>query len=216
MSEKGIDLAWQRVYGFSSVDHVRFNHAPHIRAKVECATCHGNVGEQTVAQRSVDHTMGFCSELPQRAQGRARSTVRPVTSSDGSPLLHQAHRHYRHERNARQLRQSRRSPVRFVPADDIVPAGSRRGSVRLPGAGLTGPTRHGCRCRGRSRRPRASATRGLPRRKNWKARRIIPSITAGCALAARPLVTYHPVTQPLGAPGTAARGAMTRCHGKTR
>ena len=60
MSEKGIDLAWQRVYGFSNDDHVRFNHAPHIRAKVECATCHGNVGEQTVAQRSVDHTMGFC------------------------------------------------------------------------------------------------------------------------------------------------------------
>ena len=60
LSEKGIDLAWQRVYGFSNDDHVRFNHAPHIRAKVECATCHGNVGEQTVAQRSVDHTMGFC------------------------------------------------------------------------------------------------------------------------------------------------------------
>jgi len=60
MRDKGIDLAWQRVYGFSNDDHVRFNHAPHIRAKVECATCHGNVGEQTVAQRSVDHTMGFC------------------------------------------------------------------------------------------------------------------------------------------------------------
>jgi hypothetical protein len=60
MSEKGIDLAWQRVYGFSNEDHVKFNHAPHIRAKVECATCHGNVGEQTVAQRNVDHTMGFC------------------------------------------------------------------------------------------------------------------------------------------------------------
>lgn len=60
MRDKGIDLAWQRVYGFSSVDHVRFNHAPHVRAKVECATCHGNLAEQTVAQRSVNHTMGFC------------------------------------------------------------------------------------------------------------------------------------------------------------
>jgi hypothetical protein len=60
LSEKGIDLNWQRVYGFAAEDHVRFNHAPHIRAKVECATCHGNVGEQTVAERSVDHTMGFC------------------------------------------------------------------------------------------------------------------------------------------------------------
>ena len=60
MNEMGIDLAWQRVYGFSNDDNVKFNHAPHMRAKVECATCHGNVGEQTVAQRNVEHTMGFC------------------------------------------------------------------------------------------------------------------------------------------------------------
>lgn len=60
LRDKGLDLAWQRVYGFDNEDSVRFNHAPHIRAKVECATCHGNVAEQTVAQRSVEHTMGFC------------------------------------------------------------------------------------------------------------------------------------------------------------
>jgi hypothetical protein len=60
MRDKGLDLPWQRVYGFSAEDHVRFNHAPHIRAKVECATCHGNVAEGTVAQRNVAHTMGFC------------------------------------------------------------------------------------------------------------------------------------------------------------
>ena len=60
MNERGIDLAWQRVYGFSNDDNVKFNHAPHIRAKVECATCHGNVGDMTVAQRAVEHTMGFC------------------------------------------------------------------------------------------------------------------------------------------------------------
>ena len=60
MYEMGIDLAWQRVYGFSNDDNVKFNHAPHIRAKVECATCHGDVGAGTVATRNVDHTMGFC------------------------------------------------------------------------------------------------------------------------------------------------------------
>lgn len=60
LRDKGLDLAWQRVYGFAPEDHVRFNHAPHIRAKVECATCHGNVGEMTVAERAVDHTMGWC------------------------------------------------------------------------------------------------------------------------------------------------------------
>ena len=60
LRDKGLDLNWQRVYGFANEDHVRFNHAPHIRAGVDCATCHGNVGDQTVAQRNVDHTMGFC------------------------------------------------------------------------------------------------------------------------------------------------------------
>ncbi|HZP48823.1 MAG TPA: cytochrome c3 family protein [Vicinamibacterales bacterium] len=59
-SDKGIDIPWQRVYGFSQEAHVRFNHAPHIRAKVECATCHGDMKQQTVAERKVDHTMGFC------------------------------------------------------------------------------------------------------------------------------------------------------------
>ena len=60
MREKGIDLAWQRVYGYSKTAHVKFNHAPHIRAKFECSTCHGNIAEQTVAQRNVDLNMGFC------------------------------------------------------------------------------------------------------------------------------------------------------------
>jgi hypothetical protein len=58
--EKGVDLAWQRVYGYTAQAHVRFNHAPHIRAKVDCSTCHGNVAEQTVAERVVDLNMGFC------------------------------------------------------------------------------------------------------------------------------------------------------------
>jgi hypothetical protein len=60
MREKGIDLAWQRVYGYTKQAHVKFNHAPHIRAKVECSTCHGNIAQQTVAQRNVDLNMGFC------------------------------------------------------------------------------------------------------------------------------------------------------------
>jgi len=60
MSEKGIDLNWQRVYGYPQSAHVRFNHAPHIRANVECATCHGDIAHQTVAQRNVDLNMGYC------------------------------------------------------------------------------------------------------------------------------------------------------------
>ena len=58
--DKGLDLAWDRVFDFHEEAHVKFNHAPHIRAKVECSTCHGNIGEQTVAQRNVEMSMGFC------------------------------------------------------------------------------------------------------------------------------------------------------------
>ena len=60
LSEQGLDLDWKRVYGYVPEAHVKFNHAPHVRAEVECATCHGNIGEQTIAQRNVDLTMGFC------------------------------------------------------------------------------------------------------------------------------------------------------------
>jgi hypothetical protein len=60
LETKGQDVAWQRVYGYPNESHVRFDHAPHIRAKVECTTCHGAVADQTVARRNVDLSMGFC------------------------------------------------------------------------------------------------------------------------------------------------------------
>lgn len=60
LEQAGIDLGWQRVYGYTPSAHVRFNHAPHVRAKVECTQCHGNVGEQATAERVLDLNMGFC------------------------------------------------------------------------------------------------------------------------------------------------------------
>jgi hypothetical protein len=60
MSDKGIDIQWQRVWGYAQQAHVHFNHAPHIRANVECSTCHGDIGKGTVATRNVDLNMGFC------------------------------------------------------------------------------------------------------------------------------------------------------------
>lgn len=60
IADKGEDLQWQRVYGYTPQSHVRFNHAPHIRANVECSTCHGDIAGGTVATRNVDLNMGFC------------------------------------------------------------------------------------------------------------------------------------------------------------
>ena len=57
---RGEDIPWQRVYDYYPSAHVKFNHAPHIRAAVECKTCHGDMTQQTVAVRAVNMTMGFC------------------------------------------------------------------------------------------------------------------------------------------------------------
>ena len=87
MSEKGIDLDWQRVYGFTPAGARRFNHAPHIRANVDCATCHGDIAHQTVAQRNVDLNMGFCvnchreKNAPERLPDLPLLMDRRITSS---------------------------------------------------------------------------------------------------------------------------------------
>lgn len=60
MFARGEDIQWQRVYDYSPTSHVLFNHAPHIRAKVECITCHGDMRQRTVAVRTVNINMGFC------------------------------------------------------------------------------------------------------------------------------------------------------------
>lgn len=59
-AQRGEDIPWQRVYAFSQTAHLKFNHSPHIRAGVDCSKCHGELARQTVAQRAVKHTMGFC------------------------------------------------------------------------------------------------------------------------------------------------------------
>ena len=57
---RGEDIPWVRVYDYSESAHVRFNHAPHIRAQVSCATCHSDMTKQTTAERKVDLNMGYC------------------------------------------------------------------------------------------------------------------------------------------------------------
>jgi cytochrome c7-like protein len=57
---RGEDIPWQRVYNFEPSAHLKFNHAPHIRAGIACAKCHGDMTQQTVAVRAVDLNMGYC------------------------------------------------------------------------------------------------------------------------------------------------------------
>lgn len=72
---QGQEPPWERVYGWHPESHVRFNHAPHIRAEVECATCHGNVAGMTVAERAVEHTMSFCVSCHEQNQAPIECTT---------------------------------------------------------------------------------------------------------------------------------------------
>ncbi|HUZ45537.1 MAG TPA: cytochrome c3 family protein [Terriglobia bacterium] len=58
--KKGEQIPWHRVYWFYQSAHVKFRHGPHIRAGVKCATCHGDMKQQTVAVRKAGLDMGFC------------------------------------------------------------------------------------------------------------------------------------------------------------
>ena len=59
-AKQGREIPWVRVYSFEPEAHVKFQHAPHIWAKIECKTCHGDVAGMTVARPVVEHTMGTC------------------------------------------------------------------------------------------------------------------------------------------------------------
>ena len=67
-AKRKVEIPWQRVYGYPQEYHVRFQHAPHIRAKVDCANCHGDVKSMTVAERAVDLKMGYCVDCHRSKQ----------------------------------------------------------------------------------------------------------------------------------------------------
>ena len=54
------EVPWRRVYGFPPESLVKFRHSPHVRARIACATCHGDMTKATTADRLVNHTMGTC------------------------------------------------------------------------------------------------------------------------------------------------------------
>ncbi|MGE0160866.1 MAG: cytochrome c3 family protein [Gemmatimonadales bacterium] len=65
----GEPMVWRKVHVIPTSAMVHFKHSPHIRAGVECATCHGDVAQMTVAQQVVDvANMGWCLDC-HREQG---------------------------------------------------------------------------------------------------------------------------------------------------
>jgi hypothetical protein len=56
--EKKEEIPWVRLYQLPRF--TLFSHKRHVRAEVDCETCHGNMAEVTEAVRLVNHTMGTC------------------------------------------------------------------------------------------------------------------------------------------------------------
>ena len=60
-------LKWIKVHNLP--DHVYFNHSQHVVVgKVECASCHGNLKEMTVAEQKTPLTMKWCIECHRKTE----------------------------------------------------------------------------------------------------------------------------------------------------
>lgn len=54
-------VVWRKVNVIPESAMVHFKHNPHVRAGVECATCHGDVAQMSVAQEVIETAdMGWC------------------------------------------------------------------------------------------------------------------------------------------------------------
>jgi hypothetical protein len=69
-SERNEEIPWARVYPLPKEAYVVFNHKRHIAANVSCTVCHGDVAKMTVAERVVDHTMGWCVDCHKQNESK--------------------------------------------------------------------------------------------------------------------------------------------------
>ena len=65
-AQRNREIPWKRVYRFPSEALVKFQHAPHARARIACATCHGDMRQVDTAQATVKHDMGTCLNCHRR------------------------------------------------------------------------------------------------------------------------------------------------------
>lgn len=65
-------VAWQKVHLLP--DHVKFAHAPHIKAGKDCTVCHGNVAEMAKVKQVSSLAMGWCVNCHRQPENNA-----PVT-----------------------------------------------------------------------------------------------------------------------------------------
>lgn len=66
---KGESIAWKKVNLLP--DHVKFNHAAHIKAGKTCQTCHGPVETMPVLHQQESFSMGFCVNCHKQPENNA-------------------------------------------------------------------------------------------------------------------------------------------------
>ena len=64
--EEKKSIPWIRVYDVP--DHVYFPHMMHLRAKVDCSACHGEVAAMERITRSISLRMGWCLDCHRQQQ----------------------------------------------------------------------------------------------------------------------------------------------------
>ena len=67
-AKKGEEPPWVRVYGFSPSAGVHFTHKRHVKAKIECSTCHGDMAQAMDFRLNVKWTMGKCIDCHRERQ----------------------------------------------------------------------------------------------------------------------------------------------------
>ncbi len=65
----GKSVAWKKVHLLP--DHVKFNHAPHIKAGKDCTTCHGQVAEMEKVEQVAPLSMGWCVNCHRQPENKA-------------------------------------------------------------------------------------------------------------------------------------------------
>lgn len=72
VSEKynsGESIHWEKVHLLP--DHVKFNHAAHVRAGKDCTECHGNVEQMEVVEQYNSLSMGWCVSCHRKPENNA-------------------------------------------------------------------------------------------------------------------------------------------------
>jgi len=74
--EKGQGIEWARIHKVP--DYVHFNHSRHIRAQIDCKSCHGPIEEMGVVSQVKPLTMGWCLDCHRNPSANIIG-ARPIT-----------------------------------------------------------------------------------------------------------------------------------------